>query len=373
MSKQPGRALRVLTSLLTFLSISEGAPHDSKFLERERTVQALLQRGSVAEAQSAFRSLQYEPEYAAKIGVLADLLGVALLDQQRYREAESVLTFSIATLEPIAPADPKIARVLGHLAEARWAEGRLAEAQALSERALRLQSRASDVNPEILTTLQNLAAIHRERGQYSLSTKYLTKAIDAVPIQEPTRDLWRAMVLQDSAALHLQSGNLKAAKAASLRALAIVECAKVSDPSLLVSICTSVGLVEARLKHHARAQVWIDRAANVADSNFGLDDVRYGATLLSRATVEEALGLYKLAEESLNTAAAIQAAKLGRTSPAAARTLLRQSAVFSKLGRHSEAVSADNAARLLLADESSSEMEVSLAQLKTEAISGRPR
>jgi hypothetical protein len=111
----------------------------------------------------------------------------------------------------------------------------------------------------------------------------------------------------------------------------------------------------------------------VADSSFGRDDVRYGATLLSRATVEEALGLYDLAEKSLTTAAAIQDAKLGRSSPASARTLLRQSAMFSKLGRHSEALSAENAARLLLAGESSSEMEVSLTQLKTEAISTRRR
>jgi tetratricopeptide (TPR) repeat protein len=337
------------------------------------TVEALLRSGSVAEAQSTFRSLHYEPEFAAKIGVLADIIGVALLDQQRYGEAAAVLSFSMSTLEPLAPADPKIARVLGHLAEARWAEGRLAEAQALSERALRLQARASRMNSEILTTLQNLAAIHRERGQYSLSIKYLTEAIDSAPIEEPTRDVWRAMVLQDSAFLHLRSGDVKAAKTATLHAVAIVERAKVRDPSLLVSIFTTVGLVEARLNQRARAEFWIARAANVADSSFGRDDVRYGATLLSRATVEEALGLYNLAEKSLTTAAAIQDAKLGRSSPASARTLLRQSAMFSKLGRHSEALSAENAARLLLAGEFSSEMEVSLTQLKTEAISTRRR
>jgi tetratricopeptide (TPR) repeat protein len=365
--------IRLYTVFLTILSISVGAPQSSEFLERVTILEALLRAGKVAEAQSAFGTLQHEPESALKIGVLADLVGVTLLDQQRYSEAVEVLTFSMATLEPIAPADPKVARVLGHLAEARWAEGRLAEAQALSERALALQSRGFEANdPEILTTLQNLAAIHRERGQYSLSMKYLREAIRAAPIREPTGDVWRATVLQDSASLHLRSGNVKAAKDASLRALAIVERAKLSDPSLLVSILTSVGLAEARLKQRARAEVWMERAAKVAGSNFGRDDVRYAATLLNRATVEEALGLYNRAEESLNTAAAIQADKLGRTSPASARTLLRQSAVFSKLGRMSEARNAKNAARSLLAGESSSEMEVSLTQLKTEAIS-RPR
>jgi tetratricopeptide (TPR) repeat protein len=328
----------------------------------------------VTEAQSAFRDLQHGPESNAKIAVLADLVGVALLDQQRYREAAEVLTFSMATLEPIAPADPKIARVLGHLAEARWAEGRLTEAQALSERALRLQSRALKANDaEILTTLHNLASIHRELGQYSLSTKYLTEAIASLPIQEPTRQVWRATVLQDAAFVHLRSGNVKAAKHASLRALAIVERARVSDPLLLVSIFTSVGLAEARLKQRARAEVWIDRAANVAVSNFGRDDVRYAAALVNRAAVEEALGLYNLAEQSLNTAAAIQAEKLGRTSPTFARTLLKQSAVFSKLGKHAQARTAENAAWSLLADEPSTKMEVSLTQLQTEAISRRRR
>ena len=360
------------TVLLTFLSVSVGAPQSSEFVEQVTSLESLLRAGKVAEAQSAFRTLQYGPESAAKIGVLADIVGVTLLDQQRYREAVEVLTFSMVTLEPIAPADPRVARVFGHLAEAQCAEGRLVEAQALSERALKLQTRGLAANdPEILTTLQNLAAIHRQRGQYSLSMNYLREAIRAIPTQEAAADVWRATVLQDSASLHLRSGDVKAAKDASLGALAIVQRAKVTDPSLLVSIFTTMGLAEARLKQHAHAEVWMERAAKVSGSNFGRDDIRYAAALLNRATVEEALGLYDLAEKSLSTAAAIQADKLGRTSPASARTLLRQSAVFSKLGRNSEARSAENAARSLLAGEPSSEMEVSLTQLKMEALSSR--
>jgi hypothetical protein len=77
-------------------------------------------------------------------------------------------------------------------------------------------------DPEILTTLQNLAAIHRERGQYNLSMKYLADAIDAVPVREPIRELWRATLFQDSASLHLRSGKARAAKEASLHALAIL-------------------------------------------------------------------------------------------------------------------------------------------------------
>lgn len=63
--------MRLYTALLTFLSISAGAQHNSDFLERVTTVEALLRAGSVAEAQSAFRNLQYGPESAAKTGVLA--------------------------------------------------------------------------------------------------------------------------------------------------------------------------------------------------------------------------------------------------------------------------------------------------------------
>jgi hypothetical protein len=84
--------LRLYTVLLTFLSISAGAPHNSEFLEQVSTVEALLRAGKVAEAQNAVRNLQYGAESAVKIGVFADLFGVALLDQQRYSEAAEAST-----------------------------------------------------------------------------------------------------------------------------------------------------------------------------------------------------------------------------------------------------------------------------------------
>jgi hypothetical protein len=199
--------------------------------------------------------------------------------------------------------------------------------------------------------------------------KYLADAIAAVPVQEPIREVWRATVLQDSASLHLRSGKLKAAKKASLRALAIVEGVTPRDPLLLVTIFTCVSLTEAHMNQRGRAEFWAERAVKVADAEFGRDDVRYAATLVNRATVEEALGLYNLAEQSLRTAAAIQGVKLGRTSPTFGRTLLRQAAVLAKLGRNSEALKAENAARPLLAGEYSSDLEVSLAQLKIEQTS----
>lgn len=366
--------MRFHVVFIVSMCICFAAPADLERLKRLTAVEELLQAGRVAEAQIAFRNLLQKPHSAdARTGIVADLLGVALLDHQRYGEAGELLSFSVATLEKIAPDDARVSRTVGHLAEARWAQGHLAEAQSLCERVLVVQSRALQPNdPEILTTLQNLAAIHRERGQYNLSMKYLSDAIAAVPVPEPVRDVWRATVLQDSASLHLLGGKLKAAKETSLRALAILERVTPRHPLLLVSIMTCIGLAEARMNQRGRADFWAERALKVANAEFGRDDVRYAATLVNRATVEEALGLYNLAEQSLRTAAAIQANKLGRTSPTFGRTLLRQSAIFAKLGRNSEALNAENSARPLLAGEYSSESEVSLAQLKKEANS-RPR
>ena len=139
----------------------------------------LLEGGRLAEAETSFRNL-LENRAAADVntGVVADLLGVALLDQHRYAEADELISISIGILSRIAPGDSRVARTLGHLAEARWAQGRLADAQALSERALVVQSRAlRPDDPEILTTLQNLAAIHHDRGHYQLATKYAEAAL----------------------------------------------------------------------------------------------------------------------------------------------------------------------------------------------------
>ena len=156
------RRVLVCAGLLMILGgcFAQHAP-DAKRLKQHRAVEALLEGGRLTEAETSFRNLlQNRAAADVNTGVAADLLGVALLDQHRYAEADGLISISINILSRIAPGDSRVARTLGHLAEARWAEGRLAGAQALSERALVVQSRVlRPDDPEILTTLQNLAAI----------------------------------------------------------------------------------------------------------------------------------------------------------------------------------------------------------------------
>ena len=343
---------------------------DPERLKQLRVVQVLLEGGRLAEAETSFRNL-LENRAAADVntGVVADLLGVALLDQHRYAQADELISISIGILSRIAPGDTRVGRTLGHLAEARWAQGRLADAQTLSERALVVQSRAlRPDDPEILTTLQNLAVIHQDRGHYQLATKYLTQAIAAAAEGEPMRDLWRARVLHNTASVQINAGKPKAARKASLRALAILEGLTSADPSLLISIQTSIGLAEARLKKQDVALLWIERLTRVAEAQFGAGDHRYAAMLVNRAAVQEALGLDNVAEQSLRSAAAIQIDKLGPTSPTVGRTLLKQAAMLTKLGRKSEAATAEATARSLLREESWEDLKVSVAQLNRESM-----
>jgi tetratricopeptide (TPR) repeat protein len=343
---------------------------DAKRLKQLRAVEALLEDGRLTEAETSFRNLlQNRAAADVSTGVAADLLGVALLDQHRYAKADELISISIGILSRTAPGDSRVARTQGHLAEARWAQGRLADAQALSERALVVQSSAlRPDDPEILTTLQNPAAIHHDRGHYQLATKYLMQAISAAAEGEPMRDLWRARVLHNTASVQINAGKPKAARETSLRALAILEGLASADPSLLISIQTCVGLAEARLKKQNSAQLWIERLTRVAEAQFGASDHRYAAMLVNRAAVQEALGLDNVAEQSLRSAAAIQIDKLGPTSPVVGRTLLKQAAVLTKLGRNSEAATAEDTARSLLREESCEDLKVSIAQLNRESM-----
>ena len=153
-----------------------------------------------------------------------------------------------------------------------------------------------------------------------------------------------------------------------MRALAILEALTSADPSLLISIQTCVGLAEARLKKQNGAQLWIERLTRVAEAQFGAGDHRYAAMLVNRAAVQEVLGLDNVAEQSLRSAAAIQIDKLGPTSPTVGRTLLKQAAVLTKLGRKSEAATAEDSARSLLREESCEDLKVSIAQLNRESM-----
>src|SRR5215217_3187283 len=128
----PPRRVLVCAGLLIMIvggCFAQHAP-DPERLKQLRPVEALLQGGRLAEAETKFRNL-LESRATADVntGVVADLLGVALLDQHRYTEADELIFLSVGILSRIAPGDSRVARTLCHLAEARWAQGRLADAQ----------------------------------------------------------------------------------------------------------------------------------------------------------------------------------------------------------------------------------------------------
>ena len=67
---------------------------DAKRRKQLRAVQALLEGGRLTEAETSFRNLlQNRAAADVSTGVAADLLGVALLDQHRYAEADYGCTY----------------------------------------------------------------------------------------------------------------------------------------------------------------------------------------------------------------------------------------------------------------------------------------
>lgn len=341
------------------------ASDEPDWLTRLSTVQQLLDSGRIAEAEHSYRGVLKSARAGdLRIAVMNNVMGVALMDQGRYREADALISDSVAMLSKMAPEDPRVARTWVHLAEIRWAQRRLGEAQSLCERALDVQKRTLGTSdPEVITTLQNLAMIHREQGHDGPARKYAEEALAALVNGRPARQ-WQTATLLSVARLHLAAGKPKAARKELLRALGGLERAAPPERREMAHVLSSLGALEVHLKHYQRAGLWLERAARLVASEFGPRHTMYAEVLVDRASVQERLGDENMAEQSLRSAVAIQTDRLGPTSPAVAHTILKHAVVLAKLGRKSEAQELEDAARSILDREATELWKVSLAELK---------
>ena len=232
-------------------------------------LQDLVDRGLYGEAERVIRDLRESGTLARDLrtGVLADIVGVAMLDQGRYREADILISESISILNAIGPDDVRVARTWIHLSGVRWAQRRLDEAQVLCERALRVQQRAlGNTHPEVVTTLLNLAAIHRERGQFDVAGKYMNEARAADPFRLQKHLKWSIIDLQNKAFLDMANGKPAAARKSLLQALDLSAEAEPGDRLHRVYLLISLAAAETQLKHYGTAESSLQRATALANS-----------------------------------------------------------------------------------------------------------
>ena len=104
--------------------------------------------------------------------------GAQLYQQGKYSEAEQAFRAALEAAEKLGPADTRVAVVLNNLASLCHNQRKLAEAQALYERALTIRRDALGQHyPMVAQSLNNLSSLYRELGRHEEAEQFSTQAV----------------------------------------------------------------------------------------------------------------------------------------------------------------------------------------------------
>ena len=212
-------------------------PGTSRWEQLNESGRLYFLKGDVRRAEDAFREAVAEAEREGDALRLSSSLGN--LAQLRYQQrdlddAEALFRRSIVLREKaVGPDHVSVAQPLNNLAALHVARGEHAEAQGLLARALRVvEKHRPDTHPDVTVTLNNLAKLHFKRGDFAAAEPLLLRLLAAK--QAGGKDHPEvATVLTSLATLRLATGHPAQAEVMWREALDIRERAgKPTDPSL---------------------------------------------------------------------------------------------------------------------------------------------
>lgn len=289
-------------------------------------------RGDYATAESLYTAALAVagPAGASKI---ESNLAALYKRQGRYNEAAVRYARVIAFRERLlGPSHPDVALAINNLAEARRIEGRLAEAQALFERALAL-SASAEVRGAVLN---NLAEVHRTLGRYSSAERMLKEALAVKEELYGAHHPQVAITLNNLGKLLEDCGDPASAEGLYARAVQIWERTRPGE-DLAIGL-TNLGRVHGLLGRFAESE----RLHAQALSELGTREGPVAAATLHN------LSLLRMAQGRLVEAEALLRRSLAlRENPAA---LVDYARALRGIGKKRQARQAEERVRALTAD-----------------------
>jgi tetratricopeptide (TPR) repeat protein len=284
------------------------------------------QRGEVQLTQ-----LKY-PEAARHFAAAADLVpaghprvraaylnraGGAWQDAGRYGQARTALEEALEIREHELKADdPELATSLNNLAELYHHQGRHAEAEPLFQRALEITEAAlGPDHPIVAIGLNNLARLYHDQGHYAEAEPLYQRALEIDEAALGADHPGVATDLNNLAALYLYQGRHAEAEPLFQRALEIDEVALGPDhPKVARDLNNLAGLYLGQ-RHYAEAEPLYKRVLKINEAALGPDHPKVAIDLNNLAVLYRAQGHDAEAEPLFQRALEIDEAALGPDHP----------------------------------------------------------
>lgn len=150
--------------------------------------------------------------------------GLVAFQLRDYGKAEESFQAALKEAEKFGKNDSRLATTLNHLALARKAQGKYAEAEPLLERALEIRERTlGPEHPGVGTILNNLAEVYRSQGNYGEAEPLYRRAIEIDEKAQGPEHPSVAVDLNNLAVLYRGMGRYAEAESLYRRALTIWE------------------------------------------------------------------------------------------------------------------------------------------------------
>jgi CHAT domain-containing protein/tetratricopeptide (TPR) repeat protein len=239
---------------------------------------------------------------------------------------------------PLRAQDAKDAQALNAQVVQLYRTGKYADAIPLAQRALAINEKAFGTDdPNVATSLNNLAALYRAQGSYAEAEPLYKRALSirekALGSDHP--DV--ASVLDNLALLYHYQGRYAEAETLYGRALSIREKALGSDHPDVASVLDNLAALYQAQGRYAEAEPLFKRALGIDEKALGLDDQSVAIDLNNLAELYQTQGRYTDAEPYFVRALSIAEKTLGPDHPFVAKFLDNLAGLYQDEGRYADA------------------------------------
>jgi CHAT domain-containing protein/Tfp pilus assembly protein PilF len=287
-------------------------------------VRALLKKGAYGEAEALARRLLVHAE-ADPVPVLVETAGaIDLLVEALLRggkagevETESLARRALALRESLsAPDDPEIARSLNGLARVHGERGEYREARPLYERALAVRERALGPDSlEVSASLNNLGILMKNLGEYDASRHLQERALAIRRARLGPDHPDVAVCLHNLAGLLWSLGDYPRARVLAEQAIVIWEKSQGADHPHVAQSLVGLGILAVEEGDPAGARPLLERAVAINEQRLGPRHPDVANALSSLSSAQHDLGDSDAAARSAGRALEIFEKALGPDHP----------------------------------------------------------
>ncbi len=263
---------------------------------------------------------------------------ILLYQQGKYSEAIPLAERALAIRRKILNENPDVATSLNNLAQLYENQGRYSQAELLYRQALEMRKRLlGDNHLDVASSLNNLAGLYQNQGRYSQAEPLYRQALEMKKRLLGDNHPLVASSLNNLAALYRNQGRYSEAEPLYRQALEMRKRLLGDNHPDVAQSLNNLAVLYYSQGRYSEAEPLLRQALEMCKRLLGDNHPDVAASLNNLAELYEKQGRYSEAEPLLRQALEMSKRLLGDNHPDVATSLNNLPLLYEKQGRYSEA------------------------------------